>query len=694
MNSIATTIQTIKLLVIADEFDLPNLVVSKLRQLNFSVHTVGVSKKQELIDHLLHNGWDVLLYLENDFLTLMDAQEQLKLAGSGSQILMVSDKADSADYNLLEMQISDILPKDNLDNIAAKIIQAASAHQNLLAKNRLDRQIIELEKRNETLFEQSKLAVSYIQDGMHMKCNSAWAALFGHSDKNYLKMIPLLDLVFEQDSEKLQDILNTKLTTEEVIYVHSAKKPDDLYGLELRVMPITINNQYCLQIIADSARDKHEFLSDHAGTDGEITFRLDYKDLFLDQVEAAINDAINNNKYSSLLVIEIQNFDDLLLILGEENVNRIFSQIRDFLINNLHVRYSSGRLSDNKFALLLQDNSPEYAQSLTKYIKRKLLDQLVTVDMPPIHFYCAVGFSIINNYVKDAANVLENTMASMDVILEHKNVDSDSTITQGIEIENRNLLQHIGNAIENNLFTTYFQPIVNIKSEGADSYELLTRLIDANNNEIPPYVFFPHALTHNLGSEIDKCVINSAFNLLEDKGVDEERFVVNLTSNSLANEEFLKWLIRKEANSEIASERLVIQLSEVDIYKASENIHKLAKAFAKMKIPLSISHFGTAINPFEFFDIIKPEFVKLDNSLISELPYNAAQLSELKTLVEKVHSLDCKIVVPHIENIDLMPILWELGVECVQGYFLKEPSQDLNYEFLREQEITLNATDS
>ena len=40
-------------------------------------------------------------------------------------------------------------------------------------------------------------------------------------------------------------------------------------------------------------------------------------------------------------------------------------------------------------------------KNLTKFIKQKLLDELISVDMPPIHFYCAIGFSIINNYVKD-----------------------------------------------------------------------------------------------------------------------------------------------------------------------------------------------------------------------------------------------------------------------------------------------------
>jgi EAL domain-containing protein (putative c-di-GMP-specific phosphodiesterase class I) len=49
------------------------------------------------------------------------------------------------------------------------------------------------------------------------------------------------------------------------------------------------------------------------------------------------------------------------------------------------------------------------------------------------------------------------------------------------------------------------------------------------------------------------------------------------------------------------------------------------------------------------------------------------------------------VVAPQVEALATLPVLWDLGIDYVQGYCLQAPSQEMNYNFLVEEEITLSA---
>jgi multidomain signaling protein FimX len=49
------------------------------------------------------------------------------------------------------------------------------------------------------------------------------------------------------------------------------------------------------------------------------------------------------------------------------------------------------------------------------------------------------------------------------------------------------------------------------------------------------------------------------------------------------------------------------------------------------------------------------------------------------------------VVAPQVEDMDVLPVLWQTGADYVQGYCLQRPSDAMNYEFVQVEEITLPA---
>ena len=138
--------------------------------------------------------------------------------------------------------------------------------------------------------------------------------------------------------------------------------------------------------------------------------------------------------------------------------------------------------------------------------------------------------------------------------------------------------------------------------------------------------------------------------------------------------------------------RLIIELSEIDIHKSFQQALEFCRGLEELGLPLSISHFGCALDPFGILDTIKPAFLKLDDTIVRDIIYSTHQKERIRGLIRQIHQRQLLVVTPHVEDMDVLPILWEVGADYAQGYCLQAPSNEMNYEFMTEEEITLTAS--
>ena len=53
----------------------------------------------------------------------------------------------------------------------------------------------------------------------------------------------------------------------------------------------------------------------------------------------------------------------------------------------------------------------------------------------------------------------------------------------------------------------------------------------------------------------------------------------------------------------------------------------------------------------------------------------------LKELVQNLEVLGAATIVGGVEDVKTMPILWSLGVDLLQGFFLQHPYREMSYDF-------------
>ena len=76
---------------------------------------------------------------------------------------------------------------------------------------------------------------------------------------------------------------------------------------------------------------------------------------------------------------------------------------------------------------------------------------------------------------------------------------------------------------------------------------------------------------------------------------------------------------------------------------------------------------------------LRVDFVKFAPSFVEEISTNQQKQDDLNTLNTLVGEHSVKSVATAVEDANSMTVLWTLGVGYIQGYFLQEPSETIDY---------------
>jgi EAL domain-containing protein (putative c-di-GMP-specific phosphodiesterase class I) len=100
---------------------------------------------------------------------------------------------------------------------------------------------------------------------------------------------------------------------------------------------------------------------------------------------------------------------------------------------------------------------------------------------------------------------------------------------------------------------------------------------------------------------------------------------------------------------------------------------ELSESLRKLGFRFALEHFGTGRDPLKLLQSIGMNFIKIDGSLMQGLSTNQLQQQRVKGLVEAAKRKGVETVAERVEDANTMAVLWQLGIEFIQGYFVNAP---------------------
>lgn len=656
-NAVPGQEHTLHLLIIGAERDSAERLISALRNAGTTLRAARASSLHEFAE-LLAQSWDLVLCQmpENEWprvFQLCDAQEL--------PLVLISEKVPAPRPSCLRAQFDALTTQ--LEPLCATLLREG---ENARLKRRvaqLEQNLAALTRRHDLLLEQSPGAYSYLQDGMHLYCNRSYARLFGYDDVDAVRTTPLLDLVQVSERAALRAVFNGE-TCGDTLFLQGRKRDGSAIPLMFRFTPVDYQGKACM-LLAVSAAEEERLLNaeqpEHATRD--LVTGLETAKSFERLLTTAIHAAAQSGTSKTLVLLTLSDHDALATVLGRSGQRQLLREIAQQLL-----RHSAqvARLQDHEFALLHEEDDPVRALHFCRELQRELAIAVSEAVPSALEIGCEVGMALIDERATTVAELLTRAR--------HQGQEHSSARDSTLDAK---ALAHLQRALERQEVQLLFQPLVPLRAATALGVELLPCFTDAEADiAYDAHTLRRAATLGGLTEALDRQLTTQALRLAARNGDND--YWLALSATTLQSPRFLPWLGQEVAD--VPGElRLNLELNEVDLLGARDKALSCCRGLTQLGLGYSIACFGGGLAPASWLQELseqglRPQLVKLDPALLRDLAEDEERIARLRTLIAAAHAVEVPVVAPDVADLNLLPLLWQLGVDHVQGSALEAPA--------------------
>ncbi|MCB1776721.1 MAG: EAL domain-containing protein, partial [Candidatus Competibacteraceae bacterium] len=158
---------------------------------------------------------------------------------------------------------------------------------------------------------------------------------------------------------------------------------------------------------------------------------------------------------------------------------------------------------------------------------------------------------------------------------------------------------------------------------------------------------------------------------------------IRLSRNSLVENDFFDWLVKRFKESRLDPHLLVFEIKEDDADETFEEARLLHVRLRELSCGLALSHFGGKPHSERLLGELAPDYIKLDGSLIERLAKAKDENSRhaMAQLTKRAHELNTRVVAAGVMTAPQMASIWQFGVTLVQGNMVAEASEHMDFDF-------------
>jgi EAL domain-containing protein (putative c-di-GMP-specific phosphodiesterase class I) len=226
-------------------------------------------------------------------------------------------------------------------------------------------------------------------------------------------------------------------------------------------------------------------------------------------------------------------------------------------------------------------------------------------------------------------------------------------------------------ALMENRFRLAQLPIAGLRSDSDGMYDLLVRMIDEQGNALLPSDFLPAAERNNLMKTIDRWIFTAAMDFCVESNAN--RVFVRLSRQSLEDSSLIEWMKKEFRKRNVEPSKICIQIPEQEAAKYIKPTKQVVEQFRAVGVGFALEHYGVDKNRFQILDILRPDYVKIDGELMHTLTTDTGMQESIRQVAEAAERRDIETIAERVENANAMAVLFQLGVNYMQGHYVKEP---------------------
>ena len=393
----------------------------------------------------------------------------------------------------------------------------------------------------------------------------------------------------------------------------------------------------------------------------------------------ALLENIKDDSARTIVLVDINSFNDINELYGYKVGNEVLIKFATFIENIAKSNDAEAyKIYGNVFAIMFNDSMfifdkfEQFVSNLLESTKKEpfridALDIKIFLDI-------TLGIAICQKQGLKKANI-----ALQKAKKKHK-----TYVVYNSEIDRKQIIQDtifwrnkIEYAIENDKIIPFAQGIVDHTQE-IIKYEMLMRMedVDEHGNQIyiSPFKFLDISVKTKQYLTLSNIMIDKSLDLLKKT---DKLLSINVSFLDIDDYNFINFLDEKIATIDKKDySRIVFEILESDNITNYEIFEEFIEKYRKKGIKIAIDDFGTGYSNFSHIMKIRPDYLKIDASLIKDIDTSKDSYELVKSIVAFSKELNMKTIAEFVHNKEVFELALGLGIEEFQGYYFSKPEKD------------------
>jgi diguanylate cyclase (GGDEF)-like protein len=540
----------------------------------------------------------------------------------------------------------------------------------------------EYRRRLQVVVRSSRDAMAQVQEGIIVEVNESWLEMLGHDAPVAFIGHPVMDFFDTDSQEALRGALAACARgrwNELPLKVGAILRNHQTLQLNLILTRSEHEGEPCVQLLSPAQRREERQLAAeleatlHQDTTTGLWNRHRLLQLLGEQLQRPL---AGGGRF--LLCTCIDRLADIEREIGLSNADELLAQFAGLVRAHSGPHDLLGHLSGVTLAALVERGNLRDIEAWCAALIDKVSRHPFSAGGTALQVNCSIGMEQVPTGCTDINGVAIQAQDSLRRALErggnrlHYELLVSSQATQS-QANDAVWVRHIQTALAENRLRLIQQPVASLAGDGQKFFDVAVRMVDLQGKDILPGEFLPAAARNQLLTQIDQWVVDAAIKTIREEQPD--LLFVRLSGDSLKQPELRDWLAARLAATRIDPARLCLQFSESDLAAQKARLMAMGQQLRKLGVRLAIGHAGAHPDALSLLADLKLDYLKIDGSLMQGLSSSADQQQRVRQLIDLAARNTIATVAEHVEDANTMAVVFQLGVQYIQGYLVNAPEE-------------------
>ncbi len=672
----------VPLVVLSPAAEPVQAVNSILRRAGQAAHCTWIPSLPDLADAMTQINPELLLLVGSDHEAMALAARVRDQTAPEVPLIAVSDLGSEDEVaEAMRMGARDVVSLSSPARLEAVVLRELRSFRLERALNNTLQSARDYRRQLENVLERSNDAIAQVQDGIILEVNDSWIELFGARDRAELVGQPLMDFFAADSHAALRGALSACASgrwNDHGLQTQAVHRKGRQLPLELMLAPCLIDEQPAVRLMVPARRrDESQLaldLADAVRRDPATGFlhRRATLEAMRERVATAASGGVR-----FVAQVRIDKFAAIEREVGLEGSEQVLVAFASLLQSAMLPKDIGGRFGGVSFLVLLERGNAHDAEAWAEQLVERVRAHAFNVGSKPCEVTCSVGLGVVPAGNPDIGAAIDDALDACrrarkrggNQTSQIDRADTDSRVLAYDQV----WVKHIRAALLENRFRLLQQPIASLQGDDLQMFDLMVRMLDTQGRDVLPSEFMPAAERNGLLRSIDRWVIGATLSLAAQH--QSSCLFVRLSQDTVLDGSAPDWLDGQLHASRAQAGKVCFQVPEQVAEQHPQAVQALAQAIKRRGLRFALERFGSGRDPSGLLQNIPLDFVKIDGALVQSLASSPATQAKISNLVDLARSRKVLTVAERVEDANTMAVLFQLGVQFVQGYFINEPEQ-------------------